>query len=45
MSLAYNEYGQPFIILREQEKKSRLKGIDAHKVGGSHMHYAGVSTS
>ena len=27
----YDEYGRPFIILREQQKQSRLKGIDAHK--------------
>eukprot|EP00889_Picochlorum_renovo_P005435 jgi/Picre1/32465/NNA_007811.t1 len=31
MSLAFDEYGRPFIILREQEKKSRVKGIDAVK--------------
>ncbi|GFR45691.1 hypothetical protein Agub_g7106 [Astrephomene gubernaculifera] len=31
MSLAFDEYGRPFIILREQEKKSRVKGIEAVK--------------
>eukprot|EP00921_Rhytidocystis_pertsovi_P003254 GHVQ01005479.1.p1 GENE.GHVQ01005479.1~~GHVQ01005479.1.p1 ORF type:complete len:538 (-),score=79.35 GHVQ01005479.1:180-1793(-) len=31
MSLAVDEYGQPFIILREQEEKKRLRGIEAHK--------------
>ena len=31
MSLVFDEYGRPYIILREQEKKSRLKGIDAQK--------------
>jgi len=32
MSLAFDEYGRPFIILREQEKKKRTKGLEAHKV-------------
>lgn len=31
MSLAFDEYGRPFIILREQEKKQRIRGIDAQK--------------
>lgn len=31
MSLAFDEYGRPFIILQEQEKKTRLKGLDALK--------------
>ncbi|RKP20176.1 hypothetical protein ROZALSC1DRAFT_28310 [Rozella allomycis CSF55] len=31
MSLVYDEYGRPFVILREQEKKSRLKGVEAIK--------------
>lgn len=31
MSLAFDEYGRPFIILREQEQKQRLKGLDALK--------------
>lgn len=31
MSLVYDEYGRPFIILRDQESKSRLKGLDAQK--------------
>mmetsp|Transcript_52386 Transcript_52386/g.86708 ORF Transcript_52386/g.86708 Transcript_52386/m.86708 type:complete len:535 (-) Transcript_52386:152-1756(-) len=29
--LAVDEYGRPFIIVREQDKKARLKGIAAHK--------------
>mmetsp|Transcript_22381 Transcript_22381/g.64210 ORF Transcript_22381/g.64210 Transcript_22381/m.64210 type:complete len:544 (-) Transcript_22381:108-1739(-) len=29
--LAIDEYGNPFIIVEEQSKKKRLKGIDAHK--------------
>lgn len=32
MSLAFDENGRPFIILREQEKKKRVKGLEAHKV-------------
>ncbi|KAI3910012.1 hypothetical protein MKW92_053436 [Papaver armeniacum] len=31
MALAFDDYGRPFIILREQEQKSRLKGLDAQK--------------
>ncbi|KAF6989672.1 hypothetical protein CFC21_006979 [Triticum aestivum] len=31
MSLAFDDFGRPFIILREQESKSRLRGLDAHK--------------
>merc|ERR1740129_1218648 len=29
--LAVDEYGNPFIIMEEQDKKKRLKGIEAHK--------------
>ncbi|XP_059162406.1 T-complex protein 1 subunit epsilon-like [Physella acuta] len=29
--LAFDEYGRPFIILRDQERQSRLTGKDAHK--------------
>ena len=29
---ATDEYGRPFIIVREQQKKSRLSGFDAVKV-------------
>lgn len=32
MSLIYDEYGRPYIIIRDQERKSRLKGLDAQKV-------------
>lgn len=32
MSLAFDEFGRPYIILREQDKKSRLKGIEAIKI-------------
>lgn len=31
MALAFDEFGRPFIILREQEQKSRLRGLDAQK--------------
>lgn len=31
MSLAFDENGRPFIVIQEQEKKVRLKGIDALK--------------
>jgi T-complex protein 1 subunit epsilon len=32
MSLAFDEFGRPFIILRDQSTKKRMKGIDAFKV-------------
>jgi len=31
MSLVFDEYGRPFIIMREQEKRERLKGLEAQK--------------
>lgn len=31
-SIAFDEYGRPFIIIRDQEKQNRLTGIDAIKV-------------
>jgi len=31
MSLVFDEYGRPFIILREQQAKTRLKGLEAQK--------------
>lgn len=30
-TLAFDEFGRPFIILREQDSKIRLSGIEAHK--------------
>lgn len=30
--MVYDQYGQPFLILREQDKKKRLRGIEAQKV-------------
>jgi hypothetical protein len=32
MSLVFDEYGRPFIIIKDQGSKSRLKGIAALKV-------------
>lgn len=29
--IAFDEYGRPFIILRDQDRKMRLSGIEAHK--------------
>lgn len=31
-SIAFDEYGRPFIILRDQEQQKRLTGNDAIKV-------------
>mmetsp|Transcript_32257 Transcript_32257/g.70277 ORF Transcript_32257/g.70277 Transcript_32257/m.70277 type:complete len:537 (+) Transcript_32257:14-1624(+) len=31
MSLVFDEYGRPFIILREQQEQARIKGIEAQK--------------
>eukprot|EP00917_Polyrhabdina_sp_WS-2016_P001394 GHVP01002895.1.p3 GENE.GHVP01002895.1~~GHVP01002895.1.p3 ORF type:complete len:329 (-),score=70.84 GHVP01002895.1:4058-5044(-) len=31
MQVALDENGQPFILIREQEKKQRMKGLEAHK--------------
>lgn len=31
MSLVYDEYGRPFIILREQQAKARIKGLEAQR--------------
>lgn len=32
-TLAFDEYGRPFIIIKDQDKKTRLTGLDALKVG------------
>ena len=32
MSLIHDEYGRPYIIIRDQDIKTRLKGLDAQKV-------------
>lgn len=31
-SIAFDEYGRPFIIIRDQDRQKRLTGIDALKV-------------
>jgi T-complex protein 1 subunit epsilon len=31
MSLVFDEYGRPFIILREQQQQARIKGLEAQK--------------
>ncbi|MCO5561855.1 hypothetical protein L7F22_015480 [Adiantum nelumboides] len=31
MALAFDEFGRPFIIIREQEQKSRVRGLEAQK--------------
>jgi T-complex protein 1 subunit epsilon len=31
MSLAFDEYGRPFLIIKEQSSKQRLRGIEAQK--------------
>ncbi|KAF1313862.1 T-complex protein 1, epsilon subunit, partial [Globisporangium splendens] len=31
MSMVFDEYGRPFIILRDQEQKARVKGVEAIK--------------
>ncbi|KAK9046657.1 hypothetical protein V6N11_052540 [Hibiscus sabdariffa] len=31
MALAFDEYGRPFIIVKEQEQKTRIRGLEAQK--------------
>jgi len=31
MSMVYDEYGRPFVILKEQQAKGRVKGLEAQK--------------
>jgi len=41
-TLAFDEYGRPFIIIRDQQNQKRLTGIDALKVSfvfPSYVHY------
>lgn len=42
MSLVFDDYGRPFILVREQEKKRRLTGLEAQK---SHILAAKAVTS
>lgn len=37
-TLAFDEYGRPFIIIKDQDKKTRLSGIDALKVQWANKH-------
>lgn len=30
--IAFDEFGRPFVILKDQSTKTRLHGIEAHKV-------------
>ena len=32
--ITFDEFGRPFIILKEQETQKRLTGLEAHKVSG-----------
>ena len=32
MSLAFDEFGRPFIVIKDQGEKKRVKGIDALKL-------------
>lgn len=36
-TITFDEYGRPFIILREQEKQKRITGVDAIKVNGGYQ--------
>ena len=31
-TLAFDEFGRPFIIIKDQGSKTRLTGLEAHKV-------------
>ena len=31
MSVVFDEYGRPFVVIREQQSRQRLKGLDAQK--------------
>ena len=31
MALAFDEFGRPYIIIKEQDRKSRIKGLAAQK--------------
>lgn len=36
-SIAFDEFGKPFIILRDQDQQKRLTGNDAIKVSGKYQ--------
>ncbi len=38
--IAFDEYGRPFIILKDQDKQQRLTGLEAQKVSTcTNMHF------
>lgn len=39
-SIAFDEFGRPFIILRDQENQKRLTGNDAIKVSSIFIKYS-----
>ena len=42
--IAFDEYGRPFIILKDQDKMKRLSGLEAHKVShGNIAHHSETS--
>lgn len=40
-TLAFDEYGRPFLIIKDQDRKSRLMGLEALKVTGPQRQAAG----
>ena len=38
MSLVFDEYGRPFIVIRDAEEKSRIKGLAAQKVNDIYIY-------
>jgi len=38
-TFAFDEYGRPFIILRDQERQKRITGTDAIKVNETAIHH------
>ena len=32
MSLAFDEFGRPYLIIKQQDQKRRVKGVEALKV-------------
>ena len=42
-TLAFDEFGRPFIIIKDQSTKKRLHGIEAHKVSRTFVFDARVS--
>lgn len=43
--ITFDEYGRPFIILKEQDKQKRLTGLDAQKVEAQNYAQIFVLTS